>query len=66
MDLIEKQNDGNSQNNDIQIISEIKNENIYHFNFFMSSYCFFIHAGDSFKISKKNFINITINHKRLI
>ena len=72
MDLIEKQNDGNSQNKDIQIISEIKNENIYHFDFFMSSYCFFIHAGyipmrwNSFKISKKDFINITINHKRLI
>ena len=72
MDLIEKQNDGNTQNNDIQIISEIKNENIYHFNFFMSSYCFFIHAGyipmkwDNFKIRKKDFINITINHKRLI
>ena len=63
MDLIEKQNDGNSQ---------IKNENIYLLDFFMSSYCFFIHAGyipmkwDSFKISKKDFINITINHKRLI
>ena len=72
MDLIEKQNDGNSQNKDIQIIAEIKNENIYHFDFFMSSYCFFIHAGyipmrwNSFKISKKDFINITINHKRLI
>ena len=72
MDLIEKQSDGNSQKNDIQIISEIKNENIYHFNFFMSCYCFFIHAGyipmkwEDFKISKKDFINITINHKRLI
>lgn len=72
MSLIEKQNDGNSRNNEIQIISEIKNENIYHYDFFMSSYCFFIHAGyipikwDSFRIPKKDYINITIEHKRLI
>ena len=72
MDLIEKQNDGNSQNNEIQIISEIKSENIYNLDFFMSTYCFFIHAGyipikwDNFEIHKEDFINITINHKRLI
>lgn len=72
MNLIEKQSDGNSRNNESQIISEIKNENIYHYDFFMSSYCFFIHAGyipikwDSFRIPKKDYINITIEHKSLI
>ena len=72
MDLIEKQSDGNSQLNDNQIISAVKNEKVYHYDFFMSSYCFFLHAGyipikwSGFRLPKKDYINITIKHKSLI
>jgi hypothetical protein len=71
MNLIEKQNDGNSQRLDNQIISEMKNEKIYNYDYFMSSYCFFLHSGYvtikwvNFQIPKKDYINITIEHKRL-
>lgn len=71
MKLIEKQDDGNSQRLDNQIISQIKNEKVYNYNFFMSSYCFFLHSGYvpikwvDFRIPKKDYINITIEHKRL-
>ena len=44
MNLTEKQNDGNSQAIDNQIVSAIKREKVYNFDFFMSSYCFFIHS----------------------
>ena len=71
MNLIEKQNDGNSQAIDNQIVSSMKKEKIYNFDFFMSSYCFFIHSGyiprkwDEFRIPQKDYINISIAHKRL-
>ena len=71
MNLIEKQNDGNSQAIDNQIVSSMKKEKIYNFDFFMSSYCFFIHSGyiprkwDEFRIPQKDYINISIDHKRL-
>jgi hypothetical protein len=45
MDLIERQSDGNNQANDKQIISAIKKEKIYNYDFLRSSYCYFIHSG---------------------
>jgi hypothetical protein len=71
MNLTEKQNDGNSQAIDNQIVSARKREKIYNFDFFMSSYCFFIHSGyipkkwREFRIPQKDYINNSINHKRI-
>ena len=71
MNLTEKQNDGNSQAIDNQIVSAIKREKVYNFDFFMSSYCFFIHSGykpkkwGEFRIPEKDYINNSINHKRI-
>ena len=71
MRLKEKQNDGNNQRSDKQIISAFKNEKEVKFNLFSNTYCYLIRSGytpilwNEFKIPKKDYLNITINHKTL-
>ena len=71
MRLKEKQNDGNNQRSDKQIISAFKNEKEIKFNLFSNTYCYLIRSGytpilwNEFKIPKKDYLNITINHKTL-
>ena len=71
MILNEKQRDGNNQRADKQIISAYKNEKETKFNLFRKTYCYLIHSGykprkwDEFQLPQKDFINITIKHKRL-
>jgi hypothetical protein len=71
MRLKEMQNDGNNQRLDKQIISAYKNEKEVKFNLFSNTYCYLIHSGyapilwNEFKIPKKDYLNITINHKAL-
>ena len=71
MNLIEKQNDGNSQSLDGKIISEIIKEKMTDKNFILNGYCFYIHSGfipkkwGDFRISRKDYINITNHHKVL-
>ena len=69
MRLKEMQNDGNNQRADKQIISAFKNEKEVKFNLFSNTYCYLIRSGyvpilwKEFKIPKKDYLNITINHK---
>jgi hypothetical protein len=71
MKLMEKQKDGNNRKADKQIISAIKSEKITNFNPFLKSYCFLIRSGykpklwAEFQIPEKDYLNITIKHKRL-
>ena len=71
MKIIERQKDGNNRAQDEQIIKAHKNENDPHFNVLKYSYCFFVRSGyipkkwGGFKISEKDFINITIKSKGL-
>jgi hypothetical protein len=72
MNLIQKQNDGNSQSKDVQIISAIKNENDNNILFYKrSTYCFLINSGyvprlwGGFEIPSHNYINVTLAHKEL-
>ena len=71
MNLIEKQNDGNSQSLDGKIISEYKKEKMKMKNLILNGYCFYIHSGfipmkwGDFQLPIKDYINITINHKLL-
>ncbi len=70
MKLMEMQNDGNNQRNDRQIISAYQNEKDNKFTLFTSTYCYLIRSGyvprkwAEFKIPQKDYLNITINHKR--
>ena len=71
MNIIQKHNDGYTQRNDNEIILENKKENNTHFNLFTSSYCYLIKSGyipiswQNFQIPKNDFINITLEHKRI-
>jgi len=75
MNLIQRQNDGNSQSRDIQIVSQIQKdkekEKNDKFEVFIYSYCYLIRSGYKprrwvdFHIPKNDSINITISHKRL-
>ena len=71
MKLMEMQNDGNNQRVDKQIISAYKNENETNFNLFSKIYCYLIRSGyiprrwAEFQIPQKDYLNITIKHKRL-
>ena len=71
MILMEKQRDGNNRKEDKQIISAIKSEKTPKFNAFLNSYCFLIRSGykpklwAEFQIPQKDYLNITIKHKRL-
>lgn len=70
MYLKELQNDGNNQRADKQIDFEYKKEK-NNFNLFKSIYCYFIRSGyiprrwNGFKIPKKDYLNISIEHKIL-
>lgn len=70
MKLFEKQKDGNNQRSDKKIISSYKSE-IKSFNLFSSTYCYLIRSGyiprrwNEFKIPLRDYLNITITHKRL-
>lgn len=73
MKLIEKQNDGNNQRADKQIIDAYNKEKKTKsgFNLFENTYCYLIHSGYipiswyDFQIPQKDFINISIKHKNL-
>ena len=70
MKLKEMQNDGNNQRNDRQIIAAYQNEKDNKFTLFTSTYCYLIRSGyiprkwAEFQIPQKDYLNITINHKR--
>ena len=70
MQLFEKQKDGNNQRSDKQIISSFKNEK-RSFDLFSNIYCYLIRSGyiprrwDEFKIPQNDYLNITVDHKRL-
>lgn len=67
MKLIQRQNDGNQHELDKQFIEFRKKEKYA----FLKTYCYLIHSGyipkgwDKFKLPKKEYINITIDHKRI-
>ena len=71
MKLKEMQKDGNNQRADKQIISSYDNEKEKNFNLFFNIYCYLIRSGylprtwAQFQIPKKDYLNITIEHKRL-
>ena len=71
MKLMEKQKDGKNQRADKQIISAYKNEEENNFNLFSKTYCYLIHSGykprkwADFQLPKRDYINITIPHKKL-
>lgn len=70
MQLMERQHDGNNQRGDKQIIEAYKNEKDNNFSLFTSIYCYLIRSGyipkqwADFQIPQKDYLNITINHKR--
>ena len=73
MKLMEKQNDGNNQRADKQIIDAYNKEKKTKlgFNLFENTYCYLIHSGYipiswyDFQIPQKDFLNISIKHKNL-
>ena len=71
MKLDGRQNDGNGQRGDKQIINEYSKEKHAGFDLFSNTYCFLIHSGympirwEQFELPQKDYINITINHKSL-
>ena len=71
MKLIERQKDGKNQRRDRQIISAYKNEKDNKFSLFKSIYCYLIRSGyiprkwAQFQIPQKDYLNITIDHKRI-
>lgn len=70
MKLIERQNDGNNQRGDRQIIEAYQNEKDNKYSLFTSIYCYLIRSGyiprqwAEFQVPQKDYLNITINHKR--
>ena len=70
MKLIEKQNDGNNQRADKQIISFYKSDKNKKYNVFFNTYLYLILAGyipqrwKNFHLSKKYKINITLAHDK--
>jgi hypothetical protein len=71
MDLMEMQSDGNNQRADKNIIFAYETEKEGDFNLFSKTYCYLIHSGyiprqwAEFQIPQKDYLNITVNHKRL-
>jgi len=71
MKLIERQKDGKNQRRDRQIISAYRNEKENKFSLFKSIYCYLIRSGYiprkwvGFQIPQKDYLNITIDHKRI-
>ena len=71
MNAVEKQKDGNSQRADKQIISAYRKEKETNFNLFENTYCYLIRSGylpkrwSEFQIPQKDYLNITLEHKRL-
>ena len=71
MKLIEMQKDGNNQGADEQIISAYKKEKETQLCLFSKIYCYLIRSGyiprqwEGFQIPKKDYLNITIEHKRI-
>lgn len=71
MDLMEMQCDGNNQRADKNIIFAYETEKENDFNLFSKTYCYLIRSGyiprkwAKFKIPQKDYLDITINHKRL-
>ena len=69
--LIERQNDGNNQRGDRQIIEAYQNEKDNKYSLFTSIYCYLIRSGyiprkwAKFQVPQKDYLNIIINHKRL-
>ena len=70
MQLFERQRHGNNQRSDKQIISSYENEK-RRFELFSNIYCYLIRSGyipkrwAEFKIPQKDYLNITIPHKKL-
>ena len=68
---MEKQKDGKNQRADKQIISAYKNDKETNFRLFEKTYCYYIRSGYKpktwygFQIPKKDYIDISIKHKRL-
>ena len=71
MKLIERQKDGKNQRRDRQLISAYRNEKNNKFSLFKSIYCYLIRSGYiprkwvEFQIPQKDYLNITIDHKRI-
>ena len=71
MKLIEMQRDGNNQRADKQIISAYKDEKGKKFNLLKNTYCYFIRSGymprrwAEFHLPQKDYLNISLKHKRL-
>ena len=71
MTLMEMQKDGNNQGAENQIIAAYKKEKIDQFSLFTKTYCYLIQSGyiprqwEGFQIPQKDYLNITINHKRI-
>ena len=71
MKLMEKQKDGKNQRADKQIISVYKNDKETNFHLFEKTYCYYIRSGykpktwDGFQLPEKDYIDISIKHKRL-
>ena len=71
MKLMEKQNDGNNQRADKQIISAYEKEKNNKFDLLTYTYCYLIRSGyiprkwAEFQLPQRDYINITIKSKRL-
>ena len=71
MKLMEKQNDGNNQRADKQIISAYEEDKETNFELFSKTYCYLIRSGykprkwAEFQIPQEHYINTTINLKRI-
>jgi len=71
MSLMQRQHDGNNQRADRLIISAYNKEKERHFNLFKKIYCYLIRSGyiprqwAEFHLPKKDYLNISINHKSL-
>jgi hypothetical protein len=71
MDLMQRQKDGNNQRADRQIISAYNKEKERPFILFTKIYCYLIRSGyiprrwAEFQLPQKDYLNISIKHKRL-
>ena len=71
MDLMQRQKDGNNHRADRQIISAYNKEKERPFNLFAKIYCYLIRSGyiprrwAEFHLPQKDYLNISIMHKRL-
>jgi len=71
MELMQRQQDGNNQRADRQIISAYSKEKERNFNLFINTYCYLIRSGYTprrwaeFHLPLKDFLNISIKHKKI-